>query len=126
MFKFKKNEIVYIVKKYNLKPTQYIKCKILMGITTTDWNINLTRNCKPWEVIEKQKTQIYTVETDNSETSHYSTNSNNQYIEYNENELINLKEYRLAKLKKLSRKKYLNFSQKKFFEFKWLKHFLKK
>lgn len=116
MFKFKKNEIVYIVKKYNLKPTQYIKCKILMGKSSIEYDKNIV--C--------EKYHKYYIETDNSETSQYSTNSNNQYIEYNENELISLKEYRLAKLKKLSRKKYLNFSQKKFFEFKWLKHFLKK
>jgi hypothetical protein len=81
---------------------------------------------RPYEIIKTNIYNKYYIETNQSETSIYSRNNKNQYLEYYENQLLTTKEYRAVKLRKLSGKKCLNFSGKKFFNFNYLISFLKK
>lgn len=124
--KFKRNDTAYLIVKHRFKPTEYVKCKILM--CNREIILEWDKKYEPWKIIETKKyiENKYTIETDKSETSHYSTNSKNLYIEYTENQLITIKEFRSVKLRKLSGKKYLNFPGKKFFNFNYLISFLKK
>lgn len=110
-FKFKENEIVYIVKKHKFKSDEYIKGTIVNGETQRYNNDSIIEN------------KYYVLKDTAKDVKPYKLI---WYHPYNEDELINLREYRRLKLKKLSGKKYLKFFPKNFFEFEWLTLFLKK
>ena len=109
-FKFKKDEIVYIVKKHRFKSNEYIKCTIHSSYRERYNNDSIIVN--KYFVLKEGDNKLYKPII--------------FYVPYLENELIDLREYRRLKLKKLSGKKYLKFSPKKFFEFNYLTLFRKK
>jgi hypothetical protein len=95
--KFNIDDTAYLTVKHTLKPNKYIKCKIYNRFNVKKlvciekwYKFN---NIDSWELIIIPNSYKYIIETNNAETSHYSTNNVNKYLEYYNNQLLTVNEY---------------------------------